>query len=46
MIAEGANEPTLKRYAREKGMERLLKDGKEKLRSGITSYKELVSVIH
>lgn len=46
MIAEGANEPTLKRYAREQGMEGLLKDGKEKLRSGITSYKELVSVIH
>jgi type IV pilus assembly protein PilB len=46
MIAEGANEPTLKRYARENGMEGLLKDGKEKLRSGITSYKELVSVIH
>jgi type IV pilus assembly protein PilB len=46
MIAEGANEPTLKRYAREQGMEGLLTDGKEKLRSGITSYKELVSVIH
>lgn len=46
MIAEGANEPELKRYARENGMEGLLTDGKEKLRSGITSYKELVSVIH
>ncbi len=46
MIAEGANEPTLKRYVREQGMEGLLTDGKEKLRAGITSYKELVSVIH
>ena len=46
MIAEGVNEPELKRYAREHGMKGLLEDGKDKLRQGITSYKELVSVIH
>jgi len=46
MIAEGANEPEIKRYAKENGMTGLLEDGKEKLRQGITSYKELVSVIH
>jgi type IV pilus assembly protein PilB len=46
MIAEGANEPVIKRYARENGMTSLLTDGKEKLREGITSYQELVSVIH
>jgi len=46
MIAEGINEPELKKYAREHGMKGLLEDGKEKLRQGITSYKELVSVIH
>ncbi|TDS31745.1 GspE/PulE family protein [Halanaerobium congolense] len=46
MITEGANEPELKRYARAQGMKDLLEDGKEKLRQGITSYNELVSVIH
>ncbi|PUU92675.1 GspE/PulE family protein [Halanaerobium sp.] len=46
MIAEGVNEPELKRYARENGMKGLLEDGKDKLRQGVTSYKELVSVIH
>lgn len=46
MITEGVNEPELKRYAREHGMKGLLEDGKEKLRQGITSYNELVSVIH
>ena len=46
MITEGVNEPELKRYARENGMKGLLEDGKEKLRQGITSYNELVSVIH
>ena len=46
MIAEGANEPEIERYARENGMASLLTDGKEKLKEGITSYQELVSVIH
>jgi type IV pilus assembly protein PilB len=46
MITEGVNEPELKRYARENGMKGLLEDGKDKLRQGITSYNELVSVIH
>ncbi|MGM0603726.1 MAG: GspE/PulE family protein [Bacillota bacterium] len=46
MIANGANEPEIKRYARENGMKSLVEDGKKKLLSGITSYKELVSVIH
>jgi type IV pilus assembly protein PilB len=46
MIAEGANEPEIKRYARKNGMTSLLNDGKEKLKDGITSYQELISVIH
>ncbi len=46
MIANGANEPEIKRYARENGMKSLVEDGKAKLRRGITSYKEIVSVIH
>ena len=46
LIAEGANEPQMKRYVREQGMKGLLEDGKAKLKAGLTSYKELVSVIH
>jgi type IV pilus assembly protein PilB len=46
MIAEGATEPEIERYARKNGMASLLADGKEKLKTGITSYQELVSVIH
>lgn len=46
MIAEGANEPQMKRYVRDQGMTGLLDDGKAKLKQGLTSYKELVSVIH
>jgi len=46
MIAEGANEPEIKRYVRANEMESLLVDGKEKLKEGLTSYQELVSVVH
>ncbi|MFW6273463.1 MAG: GspE/PulE family protein [Halanaerobium sp.] len=46
MIAEGASEPEIKDLARDKGMTSLLTDGKEKLKDGVISYQELVSVIH
>ncbi|RCW61204.1 GspE/PulE family protein [Halanaerobium sp. ST460_2HS_T2] len=45
MIAEGANELEIKKYARENNMKSLLDDGKQKLKEGITSYQEVVSSI-
>lgn len=45
MIAQGESEPAIKSYARKNGMASLLDDGKEKLKEGLTSYQEVVSVI-
>ncbi|MGP3777665.1 GspE/PulE family protein [Halanaerobium saccharolyticum] len=45
MIAEGANELAIEKYARANNMKSLLDDGKEKLKDGITSYQEVVSSI-
>jgi type IV pilus assembly protein PilB len=45
MIAEGANELAIEKYARANNMKSLLDDGKQKLKEGITSYQEVVSSI-
>lgn len=46
MISNSAKEIDVRKTIRNFGMKSLLEDGKEKLKSGLTSYNELVSEIH